>query len=63
MILQELVQCHQARVDARDPERPMPPPGWSVETIHIKATLSPAADFCGWSLWAGTARASGWGSA
>ena len=44
MILRELVHCHAARVAHPDPERPMPPPGWSVESIHLLATLSPCGE-------------------
>ena len=44
MILRELIQCHAVRAANPDPERPMPPAGWSTEKMHLRATLSPAGE-------------------
>ena len=44
MILHELVRCHAVRAALSDPDRPMPPLGWSVESIHLLATLSPRGE-------------------
>lgn len=44
MILRALTECHRARVAAPDPDRPMPPVGWSVENIHLLATLSESGE-------------------
>ena len=44
MILRELIQCHAVRAANPDPERPMPPAGWSAEKMNLRATLSPAGE-------------------